>query len=124
MNVNNISNWAIHLCTVAVGDDLPIVADALLDGPCVAFGEDLGPLEGDPFKPIADFLFSGEWLSTVPWINFSKSHSPLAYNSYIFLSSIKAWQSINSLKLINPPPTLTTNLLFNTFAKIFLVPNK
>jgi hypothetical protein len=60
MNKKNISNKAIHLCTVADGDDLPIVADALLDGPCVAFGEDLGPREGDPFIPIPDFLFSGE----------------------------------------------------------------
>jgi hypothetical protein len=60
MNKNNISNRAIHLCKVVDGDDLPRVADALLDGPCVAFGEDLGPREGDPFMPIPDFLFSGE----------------------------------------------------------------
>ena len=60
MNINNISNKAIHLCIVVDGDDLPRVADALLDGPYVAFGDDLGPREGDPFIPIPDFLFSGE----------------------------------------------------------------
>lgn len=60
MNTNNISNRAIHLCTVVDGDDLPRVTDALLDGACVAFGEDLSPREGDPFMPIPDFLFSGE----------------------------------------------------------------
>jgi hypothetical protein len=58
MNTNNISRNFIHLCTVVEGDDLPRVADALLDGPCVAFGEDLGPREGEP--PIPAFLFSGE----------------------------------------------------------------